>query len=88
MYLPAEHGYKQEIKNSYAHGVGCWKSILSNLEVFKSIVRFEVRNKAIVLFWHDMWCGDQPLTIQFPNLFRMECLRDARVHDVLSWNGS
>ena len=57
---------------SFAHGVGCWKSILSSLEV---------RNG---FFWHDTWCGDQPLKVQFPNLFRLARLRDATVHDVYS----
>jgi len=58
-------------KSHFAHGVGCWKSILSTLDFFKSSVRFEVGNGARVLFWHDKWCGDQPLKAHFPNLFRM-----------------
>ena len=37
--------------------------------------------------WHDVWCGDQPLKIQFPNLLRMALLKDATLHDVVSWNG-
>jgi len=28
-----------------------------------------------VLFWHDVWCGDQPLKVQFLDLFRMACLK-------------
>ena len=51
-------------------------------------MRFEVRNGARVLLWHDTWCGDQPLKVQFPNLSRMACLRDAIVHDVSSWSRS
>ena len=39
-------------------------------------------------FWHDTWCGDQPLKVEFPNLFRLARLRDARVHDIYSWNGT
>ena len=35
---------------SFAHRVGCWKSILLSLEVFKSFVHFEVRNEARVFF--------------------------------------
>jgi len=31
-------------RSSFAHAVGCWKSILSSLEVFKSFVHFEVRS--------------------------------------------
>ena len=58
------------------------------LEVFKSFVRFDVRNGVRVFFWHDTWCGDQPLKVQFPNLFKLARLRDATVHDVYSWNGT
>jgi len=28
-------------KSSYAHGVGCWKSILVGLELFKTLVHFK-----------------------------------------------
>jgi len=45
------------------------------------------RNGYRVLFWHDKWCGEQPLEVQFPNLFKMACLRDATVREVLSCNG-
>jgi len=76
------------VEHSFAHGVGCWKYILSSLEVFKSFVCFEVRNGARALLWHDTWCGDQPLKVQFPNHFRMARLRYATVHDVSSWNGT
>jgi len=38
-------------KSPFAHGVGCWKSIHSTLDFFKSFVRFEVGNGARVLFW-------------------------------------
>jgi len=43
-------------------------------------------NGSRVLFWHDKWCGEQPLKVQFPNLFRIACTRDATVHELLSWN--
>ena len=33
-----------------------------------------------------MWCGDQPLKDQFLDLFRMACLKDATVQQVVSWN--
>jgi len=76
------------MRSSFSHGVGCWKSILSSLEVFKSFVHFEVRNGARVFFWHDTWCGDQPLKVLFPNLFRMTRLRDSMVHDFYLWYGT
>ena len=58
-------------RSSFAHRVGCWKSLLSSLEV---------RNGATVFFWHDTWCGDQPLKVLFPSLFRLARLRLERCH--------
>jgi len=74
-------------KSSYSHGVGFWKSILPGFERFKSLVHFEVKDSSRVLIWHDVWCGDRPLKTQFPNLFRMTHLKNATVHEVVSWNG-
>jgi len=38
--------------------------------------------------WHDVWCRNQPLKIQFPDLFRIALLKNVTVQDVVSWNGS
>ena len=46
-------------KSPHPHGVGCWKSIISGLDQFKSLVNFEVNNGSRVLFC-DVWCGDCP----------------------------
>jgi len=37
-------------KSHYAHGVGCWKSTLGGLELFKTFLHFKARNSAMVLF--------------------------------------
>jgi len=42
-------------KSNHPHGVGCWKSIISGLDQFKSLVNFEVNNGARVYFWYDVW---------------------------------
>ena len=75
-------------RSPYAHAVGCQKSIYSSLDFFRSIVCFEVENGCRVLFWLDKWCGEQLLKFQFPSPFRMTCLRDVKVQDVLCGNGS
>jgi len=66
-------------KSRYAHEVGCWKSILAGLELFKTLVRFQVANSSSVLFWQDVWCEDSSLKSQFPNLFRMARFKEATV---------
>ena len=66
-------------KSPNAHGVGCWKSILKGLELFKTLVRFKVKNGSNVLFWQDVWCAVSSLKTQFPNLFRLARFKDAMV---------
>jgi hypothetical protein len=59
------------------------------LEEFSSFTRFEVGDGSKVSFWHDVWCGEQPLKGAFPELFSIACLRDASVADHLQFsNGS
>ena len=70
-----------------AHGVDCWKSILAGLELFKTLVCFQVGNGSRVLFWQDVWCGESSLKSQFPNLFRVERFKEATVDQMLSRNG-
>jgi len=48
---------------------GYWKAIISRLDNFKSLVNFEVKNEPRILFWYDVWCGDQPLKDQFFRIF-------------------
>jgi len=74
-------------KSPNPHGVGCWKSITSELDQFKSLVLFKVGNGFRVLFWRDVWCGERPLKDHFPDLFRMIHFKDATVNHVMSWNG-
>ena len=74
-------------KSPYAHGVGCWKSILVGLELFKTLVHFKIRNGSRVLSWQDVWCGDRSLNTQFRDLLRMARFRDVMMHQMLSWNG-
>jgi hypothetical protein len=45
--------------------------------------RFEVGVGSKISFWHDMWCGEQPLMEAFPELFSIACFRDASVDDYL-----
>jgi len=74
-------------KSKHPHGVGCWKSIISGLDRFKSVVNFEVNNGARVYFWHDVWCEDRSFEDQFSDLFRMARCKDASMQQVVSWNG-
>ena len=38
-----------------------------------------------VKFWHDVWCGDNPLSTCFPNLFRISNDKEAYVADLMQF---
>jgi len=45
------------------------------------IVRYKVGDGSKVLFWHDVWCGELPLKVLFPELFTIGCGKDVWVEE-------
>jgi len=43
---------------------------------FSKFVRNEVGEGSTVWFWHDLWCGEQPLKFSFPELFTIAHCKD------------
>jgi hypothetical protein len=50
---------------------------------FANHVRYEVGDGSKVLFWHDVWCGEQPLKNIFPKLFTIACMKDVWVAETM-----
>jgi hypothetical protein len=59
------------------YGVGTRKCIRREWDGFANCVRYEEGDGSRVLFWHDVWCGKQPLTLSFRNYSQ---LLVARMH--------
>ena len=73
---------------SEPHGVGLWKGIRVGWDSFVRHTSFEVGDGSRIKFWHDSWCGDQPLKVQFPELFHLARAPEASVADHLCFIGS
>jgi hypothetical protein len=71
----------KEVGGSYGYGV--WKSIRRGWDAFAAHVRYEIGNGSKVLFWHDVWCGEIPLKILFPDLFLIARRKDAWVEEIM-----
>ena len=76
-----------------AYGVEVWKAIRKDWESIRSRSHFIVGNGRKVKFWKDLWCEDQTLKDDFPNLFWLAVNKDVWVFDaweegreVGSWN--
>ncbi|TYH19946.1 hypothetical protein ES288_A05G392700v1 [Gossypium darwinii] len=49
--------------------------------------RWLVGNGHSILFWEDVWCGDRPLRVEFPRLFRLALNKNGLVKDFSMSNG-
>jgi hypothetical protein len=66
-------------------GVGIWKFIRRGWKTFSKFVRYEAGDGSNVNFLYDVWCGDSPLKISYPNLFSIAWRKDAWVVDNLQF---
>jgi hypothetical protein len=73
----------KEVSGSF--GVGLWKHIRRGWDLFAQNVRFEVGIGSKIRFWHDTWCGNQPLQQAFPSLFSIARYKEAWVKDNFIW---
>jgi hypothetical protein len=69
----------KEVGGSF--GVGVWKCITRGWDAFAAHVRYEVEDGSLILFWHDVWCGDLPLKLLFPELYTIACGKDTWVEE-------
>jgi hypothetical protein len=61
--------------------------------VFLRFIKFGVGDGSRIRFWHDIWCGEQPLKEAFPDFFQIASNKEAWVKDhlqmvnnVIQWN--
>jgi hypothetical protein len=81
----------KEVGGTY--GMDVWKCIRRGWEGFAQHVRFDIGDGTKVLFWHEVWCGEHPLKLVYPDLFNIACNKDVwvkecmeRPNDILHWN--
>lgn len=63
-------------------------SILSLFPIIAPHLRFIVGKKDFIRFWKDNWWNDQCLSSTFRKLFRLACMKDAMVSEVISYSTS
>ncbi|KAK9286538.1 hypothetical protein L1049_014936 [Liquidambar formosana] len=71
----------KKVRGTY--GMGVWKAISQGWDDFVKHIRFKVGDGNSISFWKDVWCGDRPLSEEFPFLFDMASIREAKVADCM-----
>jgi hypothetical protein len=70
------------------YGTSLWKTIWKGWPRFAAYVSFKVGNGAFLSFWQDHWCGDTPLMVRFPKLYRLASHPEASVQDLMIFDGT
>lgn len=54
-----------------SYGVSLWKQISKGWGSFKEHIWVVVGNGHKTSFWHNVWCGERPLSSSFPTVFSL-----------------
>ena len=73
----------KSIPSSY--GVCLWKTNSSGWSTFSRYIQFQIGDGTRVKFLHDVWCWDNPLSVCFPDLFRISNDKEAYVADLMQF---
>ena len=68
-----------------SYGVSLWKSTSSGWFTFSHYIQFQIGDGTRVKFLHDVWCWDNPLSVCFPDLFRISNDKEAYVADLMQF---
>ena len=74
-----------EIKGGF--GVGLWKEIRKEWTHLFQNTYLDLGNGSRISFWKDAWCGEEALSLMFPNLFRLTAQKNAKAADLWNWEG-
>ena len=65
-----------------------WKTIRKGWHQFAENVSYKLGDGALLSFWQDHWCGDTPLLVRFPELYRLASHPGASVQDLMILDGT
>lgn len=75
-------------KVQHSYGVSCWKAIVASACHISENSTIYFHSGANISFWNDCWSGQQPLSIAYPNLFKLSRNKNAHIADMISYEGN
>jgi hypothetical protein len=75
-----------ETRGSY--GVSLWRFIRNGWGTFSNFLSYKVGDGSLISFWHDVWCGIEPLKLSFPELYSIARNKEASVSNYLDLSSS
>uniref|UniRef100_A0A7N2LLU4 Reverse transcriptase zinc-binding domain-containing protein n=1 Tax=Quercus lobata TaxID=97700 RepID=A0A7N2LLU4_QUELO len=70
---------------SSPYGVGVQKNISRGWPTFSRYILYDIGDGSRVKFWHDHWCGESPLVVSYPDLFRFCRNKEASVSELMKF---
>ena len=70
---------------SSPHSVGLWKNISLGWPFFSRYILYDIDDRSRVKFWHNCWCGETPLVVSYPKLFRFCRNKEASVAELMKF---
>ena len=61
-----------------------WKAFIWVFQIVSGTTRFVVVDKVRILFWEDLWWGNQPLCSQFSCLYRIVTVKNFTISTILT----
>lgn len=72
-----------------AYGMSVWRTIRNLCNQLAINIIYKVGNEARILFWEELWTGQETLMASFPDLFILSTNADAKINEMWSpqgWN--
>ena len=66
--------------------MGLWKEIIKEATMLRQFSNCVVRNGKRLRFWKGTWCGTEPLSETFHNIYTSATTKDAYLKDIWDWS--
>jgi hypothetical protein len=82
--IRAKYRTKEFFSGNAVGGSPFWHSLHKINGFFKLGIRFHPGRNSNISFWNDLWIGEEPLSVRFPNLYSKSSETDLKLGQAYS----